>query len=388
MKEASKSVAIDATVPGRGDISSNSDLTAQTSSTNTETKVDTQTEKSQGRQDPNAILANMFKALTDIMLKVQMGGAQTFPYSTDQSKKIDMTSSMDGAPSATTLEKANQVDSVSSSSSSSTSSMDLESKSVSASEVVQSDVKKDKIVNTKTETASTNTMSEQSAGMTNVITTDAPLATQQPPQTEAPVVENAYVDTGVQSSSGDTSSFAISGSSVMDINSMGNMAIDGQMVDPGMIDATGLGNTAPEWGTGGMTGNVDLMMDTSNLATGANNAWDTTYMFDNTATGGLDMGVGASGSNWDAAFVDSTQPIVDPAVTGNAGASWDAAYNIDNTGLSPASSSSSSSISASSSSSMSSSSIGQSTSTKRVQMTSSSGKEVRVEQPQGQLFSL
>lgn len=93
------------------------------------------------------------------------------------------------------------------------------------------------------------------------------------------------------------------------------------------------------------------------------------------------MGVGASGSNWDAAFVDSTQPIVDPAVTGNAGASWDAAYNIDNTGLSPASSSSSSSISASSSSSMSSSSIGQSTSTKRVQMTSSSGKEVRVEQP-------
>lgn len=98
--------------------------------------------------------------------------------------------------------------------------------------------------------------------------------------------------------------FVIFGSFVMDINLMGNMVIDGEMVDFGMIDVIGFGNIVLEWGIGGMIGNVDLMMDIFNLVIGVNNVWDIIYMFDNIVIGGFDMGVGVFGFNWDVVFVD------------------------------------------------------------------------------------
>ena len=370
----SQSITVETGSSGNNEISSQVDQrSANSITTNVDSNVNTQGEQSKGRQDPNAILANMFKALTDIMLKVQMGGSQTFPYATDQSKKIEMTNLMDGAPASTSLEKANQVDTQTSVSSSS-SSMNVESKSVSASEVVQENVKKDKIVNNQADTTNVQTSVDQSAANTEAaapqtITTEAPLATQKPPQTEAPaVVEKSFVDTGLQTS-GDSSSFSISGSSAMDMNSMSNLGMDGQVMDTTMLDSTGMGNVAPEWGSGTMTGNVDLMMDTTNLAAGSNNAWDTTYMFDNTATGGVDMGAGTSGANWDASFVDSALPLDQQPVTQGSAAAWDGIYNIENIGSSSSSSSSSKSVSASSSVMSSSSSTGQAPSSKQVQMT-------------------
>ncbi|XP_061194932.1 serine-rich adhesin for platelets-like [Saccostrea echinata] len=354
-------------------------------STVSESKIDKQAEISKNTaQDPNAILANMFKALTDIMLKVQMGGKQTFPYSTDQSKKIQMTKQIAGAPTATTLEKANKIETQKSVSSSSTS-VQSESNLVSASEVVQGDVKKDKIATTQIEVQRGDTIVDQSANVPSESssqtksTKEAKTVTQLPPQTEAPALEKTKVDAGSTISS---STFNIAGGSAMDISGVGNMAVDGQAMDASMIDSIGIGNIAPEWGSTALTGNVDLMMDTANLGTAANNVWDTTYVFDNTANSGMDIGTGTSGSSWDSAFIDSTLPI--ESTTGNSAGAWDAAYSLENTGTSSSSSlASSKSVSTSSSStsiSASSSSKGKTTSNEQVNKAGSLTKEIKIQE--------
>lgn len=343
-----------------------------------ETVTDTKTEKSKSTgQDPNAILANMFKALTDIMLKVQMRGKQTFPYSTDQSQKILMTNAMAGAPTAITLEKANTQTSASSSSTS----VNVESKSVSASEVVQGDVRKDKIATVPSESQVMDTSAKQSASISSesslksITVTQSPSATQLPPQTEAPAVEASPINTGdTKISNLEASSFSMTENSAMDMTGVGN--IDGQAVGTSMIDSTGIGNMAPEWGNTAMTGNVDLMMDTANLGTASNNVWDTTYVFDNTATGVMDVGTGPSGSSWDTMFVDSVLPT-DATMTGSSAGGWDASFNTENTGTSTGSSFSSSKTVSSSSKSISSSSSrrGDTASKGRVQMRGSSVKQ-------------